>query len=815
MAPQSSALQQCFDEVADSAPMALERCLDHVVAVLQDAECASARADERLELGDAWRELLAHRAAWCQRYPDELRAAFKTVVEPKPETSPDSGRARREPLELALVDDADIMQEIESSRLVRYVTPLVEQPVSELDALVSSAMGLGSVRPELNPVRPEVFAQTLRALIGHSQVKATTGTLWMKYMAEPLGEELQHLYGRLVTQFKSANVQPADYRSARAAPSRETHAAGAGQDAPAGATAPRADIAAPARPDSYFDSRQISHALLREFLDGSSSAASQALPASYYTEAEEELAQLRSLVGGMRIAAPPAAPAGYRELPAVERPQLPVGVQSTLSPEVWGDYANSHQRALVHAQLRKEAMRVAQVLGLELVRKVVNQIAQDPRLLAPVREAIVALEPSLLRLAMVDPRFFSEEQHPGRLLMERVAQRSFRYNDEFSADFLAFFPDVTRCFNGLNGAAIPGARPFEQALSELEAIWNDLDRKDEEQRGQAVEAMRFAELRQLEAEQIARELGTRPDLQDVPAVVQDFLFGKWALVLAHARLTDTAHQIDPHGYRSLISDLLWSVKHEVTLKQPAQLFARVPPLVASLRAGLASIGQEPEENEDFFQELMNLHHPVLKLRRAKSRRDAREAGIVPLSAVDRAAAPAAAAAVAETNAKSERDISQPWMSPDELDALGFEETLPTDLAELEAESGSSGPAPPASQPAELPVPAERQAPARPAQAAPDVDEVMASLREGDWFDLYSKRRWLRAQLIWASSKATLFMFVSHGGRPHSMTKRVCERLIGERYLRPVRMHGVVSRALDTLEEDPGADPQRRPLSPAT
>jgi hypothetical protein len=683
--------------------------------------------------------------------------------------------------------------------------------VSELDALVSSAMGLGSVRPELNPVRPEIFAQTLRALIGHSQVKATTGTLWMKYMAEPLGEELQHLYGRLVTQFKSANVQPADYRSARAAPSPETRAAVAGQDAPAGATAPRANVAAPARPDSYFDSRQISHELLREFLDGSSSEASQALPASYYTEAEEELAQLRSLTGGTRIAAPPVVPAGYRELPAVERPQLPVGVQSTLSPEVWGDYANSHERSLVHAQLRKEALRVAQVLGLELVRKVVNQIAQDPRLLAPVREAIVALEPSLLRLAMVDPRFFSEEQHPGRLLMERVAQRSFRYNDEFSADFLAFFPDVTRAFNGLNGAAIPGAQPFEQALAELEAIWNELDRKDEEQRSQAVEAMRFAELRQQEAEQIARELGTRPDLENVPSVVQDFLFGRWALVLAHARLTDTSHQIDPHGYRSLISDLLWSVKREVTLKQPAQLFARVPPLVASLRAGLASIGQEPEENEDFFQELMNLHHPVLKLRRAKSRRDAREAGIVPLSAVDRAAAPAAA----ETNARSERDISQPWMSPDELDALGFEETLPTDMAELEAEFDSSGPAPLASEMEELAAPADRQLPAHPAQAAPDVEEVMGTLREGDWFDLYSKRRWLRAQLIWASSKATLFMFVSHGGRPHSMTKRVCERLIGERYLRPVRMHGVVSRALDTLNDQSGADAERRPLNPAT
>src|SRR5688572_16500415 len=76
MAPQSSALQHCFDEVADSAPMALERCLSHVVTVLQAAETKTVQAAERTELGDAWRELLQHQAAWCKRYPHELRAAF-------------------------------------------------------------------------------------------------------------------------------------------------------------------------------------------------------------------------------------------------------------------------------------------------------------------------------------------------------------------------------------------------------------------------------------------------------------------------------------------------------------------------------------------------------------------------------------------------------------------------------------------------------------------------------------------------------------------------------------------------------------------
>ena len=77
-------------------------------------------------------------------------------------------------------------------------------------------------------------------------------------------------------------------------------------------------------------------------------------------------------------------------------------------------------------------------------------------------------------------------------------------------------------------------------------------------------------------------------------------------------------------------------------------------------------------------------------------------------------------------------------------------------------------------------------------------QIFLGLREGSWVDLHSKRRWLRAQLIWASARGTLFMFVSHGGQPHSMTKRICERLITQGLMRPINTSGVVDHALDAL-----------------
>jgi hypothetical protein len=791
LASASPALLQCFDRASAAAQQALRHCLDQTITLLRDAEAQAQKQTERTELGDAWRDITAHGGYWCERYPQALRSAFGEALRPKQTAAGAPMRIG----EMTLVDDQQIVDAIESSRLLQHVLPLVERPISELDALVSTALGHGTVRPELNPMRPEIFAQALRAVVAPNGADGSAARrAWMRHLAQPLGHELQGIYTDLVSLLKNAHVQAAGYRVSVA----ESSGAASSRPAPLGATGgghreQPSEHQRSAEPQaSYYGSslsgRELSQALLRDFLvHGLGPEASEAPPKSYYAAVEQELAELRAQHAGEEVAAP--LPANYRALPAVDRPIRNVGIQSALDAQVWGRYAGSRERSLVRTQLRRDATRVGQVLGLELVRKVVDQVAQDPRLLAPVREAIVALEPSLLRLAMVDPRFLSEEEHAARQLMERVAQRSFKYNDEFASEFAHFFSEVRERFNALNELAQPDAQPFQRSLEQLEAGWLQHDGQEQEQQQPAMGAVRFAEQRQAEADQIAWTLSSRADLDKVPSVVQDFLFGPWALVLAHARLSERENRVDPEGYTAVITDLLWSVKREVTLKQPAQLFKRLPGLLATLREGLASIGQDPTESEPFFQALMKLHHPVLKLRRARSRQDAKESGSAPLLPVRAPDEP-------ETIVKKPAE-GLPWMSARELDAAGFEETLPTDMADL-TEAGSS-------QPAAL-EPSAVHAPAHPARAAaPDADEVLSELREGCWVDLYSKRRWRRAQLVWASSKGTLFMFVSHGGRPHSMTQRICRRLIEERFLRPVRTEEVVAKALKSLEREADAD----------
>jgi hypothetical protein len=252
---------------------------------------------------------------------------------------------------------------------------------------------------------------------------------------------------------------------------------------------------------------------------------------------------------------------------------------------------------------------------------------------------------------------------------------------------------------------------------------------------QSASAAAFEARRQAHADTIAWELSTRHEFDRVPALVQDFLFGPWSLVLAHVELAGSRGRADAQRYRAAVTDLLWSVKRDVSLRSPAEWLQRVPPLVATLREGLRVLDDYDDVHEPFFEGLMALHRPVLQLRRARSQRDARDS----------------------TTAE--------------------EDTRPAEPDGLAANHG------------EAPLAVTRDAEAAPqpeAGATPQtaeaacVDEpaaLVARLEPGQAADLWCDARWLRAQLTWVSSEHSFFLFVSEGGRQHSMTRRSCERLI--------------------------------------
>jgi hypothetical protein len=787
MADLPAAVRPCVDEAIARSVALAGRAVDHACnALTEELRRRPAGTDVR-DLSAALRELAELRAEWCAGFPAVLRRVIgsggRSARPSGPMLSPSS-------LTLTLVDDSEVMESIESSRLAQQLEAMLEQPLAELDAYMSSALQLEGIQPEYNPLRPALVAQALRSLMNDSQPLPGRPALWMRSMAEPVAADLHEIYKSCVKLLARSGVRAAGYRVVTGPAPLESRPRTLAQEL-------RPSRPTPLRgaPDGHrrntmsawieLAGQALGGTALRDFLFRPAGHSPQPLAPAFYDEVGQELAQLEARHD--ESPPDPRVARQYQHLPVVDRPVLRVGVESPLSPEAWGDYAAPRQRSLVRSRLRQQAREVEQVMGLDVVRQLVAQVAQDPRLLAPVRESIVALEPSLARLALHEPRFFGQHDNPARKLLEAVAQRSFKFNDEFSSEFQSFFEAVKTQFNALNRIeAVPDPAPFHRALASLADEWGALDRAEAQQQESMVAAVQNAERRQAQADQIAWELSQRSDLDGVPSVVQDFLFGPWTLVIVQARLTGSAGDLDPGGYLGAISHLLWSIKRDEVLRDPARAFAVIPQVLIKLRAGLDLLGQPPSDSETFFNALERLHRPVLELR-AKHRQQALPPGLAD-APVDDDLQPAPAQKPAPR--------ASLWLRAAELKTVGFADTVPFE---------DSGPALEGAAQAPL-LAVAGSATASPAVLTPEqADATIVALAEGCWVDLFSKQRWLRARLTWASTHGTLYMFASHGGQPHSMTRRSLQRLVATRLLRPLQTGEVVQQALDTLARPTAPD----------
>jgi hypothetical protein len=801
MTPQRARLlEQCTEEVEKRSGQVLGRCIEAVNVSLQAGELASDNTRQRhLFTLAAW-SLAQSRETLIRSYPGRLRQAIAAQQEDR--TLSNLAELTDSSM-LQLVDDDAVSESLESVRLLQNLLPLVEHALPVLDARMSSLAGFDSVQIEKNPLRPSMFVRELRDLMAEVEPDPEIRSLWLQHVAHVLGRELGQLYEQVALMLQQANVQEASYRIRLVDDPEASRASGHGAltDADTGAghlAASRSGSSGMApgdgggwaledMPSLARAGSDLPNSLFHAFLSEPSVTLSQSLDDDYYAQVREELRQVDARAAESRSGelAPESSDSGYRALPPVDRPLREVTSETRLRSERWGDYGAAHERTRVLLELKQRAEAVSQVVGLDLVRKLVNQVARDPLLLAPVREAVVALEPALLRLALAKPRYFGQADHPARRLVEQVAQRSFRFNDEFSADFQAFLDPVCQAFNQLNALKSESEHPFGEALDRLLKAWTREDDADAAAHEQQLKALRFAQDRQELADQVAWEISLRPDVFNAPGLVLDFLYTTWSLVIASAQLRSPPGTLDPGGYRASVGTLLWSVRPEI-VRQPKQVFEALPGLLKELHAGLESLGKTQEETRTFFDGLMSLHQPLLNLRRVRARSDATHSAAAPLEgdepalAVDRRSGTQAASRPKVTE--------QPWMAAAERSSAGFEDTLPV----------SSTPADLEEDPAPVPQGVSEGSDAPSDMGQDRVDAVLQQLRTGCLVDLFSEGVWLRAELIWASNRSTLFMFTSRGGRTHSMTRRSCEKLVRCRWLRVVEVRPVVEAALDRV-----------------
>ncbi len=378
MAASLSTLRNCVQEAATLSRRALSVCLEEAVEAMQAAERASQNLIERDGLLLAWNGLFSQRETWANRFAAALETtSLEAARETGPTTSAESAPRAHFPVAsspeagpwedegLSLMDDAQVLKDIAFARLTQQLRLQVDPVMADFDALMSAVQNFSSVRPERNPLRPEIYARVLYDLIASTQVGDTTRNLWLRYLAVPLGRELRQIYEGLVAMLLDAGIQAVGYVVVPAPPSGRVGGAEAsrapGQDGgPAGAKG------APASTGGFggggvdggvpgagggglvVDPLQahVGQALYQDFILHGRVDEQARLSASYYAGIDAELHALQG--EGMQAAGE------AQDLASAS------GVRSPLDPRLWGDYAPSGARARVRTELRKQATRVGQ-----------------------------------------------------------------------------------------------------------------------------------------------------------------------------------------------------------------------------------------------------------------------------------------------------------------------------------------------------------------------------------------------------------------------------------------------------------------------
>ena len=763
--------QSCLRYAAARGEMLIKSMIDDARRGIFKRVGASADMLQRDPLQDALRLLNKYEPFLCRRFPELLLEAFVSTA------ALDAQKTRsRDPIsfeQLELMDEVQVQERVEVARIQQAALLTVDVELKDLNRMICGAQGLHSVLADRNPMRPETYARALRAVMVQSQVAPEVRLIWMQYMGESLGEALVTIYQEVGRMLRQAGVEPAAYLVIQgtggvripdvAGVTAQSHGVFDVDHRPARRGAD--GMGSADREEKLLTLGHLRRLLAGELDDAEDNGAAdwggdrggvQATPRQAYAhtvpaafEALEEMEQvetvIRRLAGRRRGPADAGSPAG-----------------STVDPR---------------HQLRGNPRGMGQALGLEVVGLMVDNIAADGRLLEPVREAVKMLEPALLRLVLKDPRFFSDRQHPARRLLEEITQRSLGFDKVTAEGFDAFMHPVQSAVEALASLPVEGPEPFEVALDALRSEWDQRKVRENAQREEAVQALLYAEQRNLLADRLAREIGESHDLTSLHPAVVAMLLGPWSLVMAQARLNSQNKGGDPGEYDGLVADLIWSASPDQTRGNRDQLVRLIPGLIRKVREGLDGIGFPPARTEEFFDVLMGLHQQTLQPAAVASVADPTQV-MTPLPTIDGA----------PDSAGPTGGSSQGLVMPAET------------FLEARLESDSRSPFDP-TQPMDLfpdlpSLPGPEAAPMHPVDAA----GFESLLKPGAWVEFLGQGAWSRSQLTWASPQGKLFMFTSATGDAHAMTRRALQRLYDEGGARLISSQALVDGALDAVAE---------------
>lgn len=233
---------------------------------------------------------------------------------------------------------------------------------------------------------------------------------------------------------------------------------------------------------------------------------------------------------------------------------------------------------------------------IRIVSKLFNYILDDPGLPGTIKLLMVQLQIPLIKVAILDNRFFALRSHPARLLLNELA-RSCSGMESINRENESIYQMVRYVVSRITSEYDRDAEIFANML-QVFTQFADRERKSNKLAEDMLEEAR---------DHVAKEIKERVSSNRLPPLVENILVDAWKDVLIHLYLRDGK---DSESWRTAIGvadDLIWSVQPKLIVNERTKLINKIPEILNGLRDGLTLIHFDLQTTSKMFADLEELH----------------------------------------------------------------------------------------------------------------------------------------------------------------------------------------------------------------
>ncbi len=246
-------------------------------------------------------------------------------------------------------------------------------------------------------------------------------------------------------------------------------------------------------------------------------------------------------------------------------------------------------------ELKKRAGTAGEKAIIEVVALMFQSILDEERIPPSVRVWFARLQVPVLRVALADPAFFNNLDHPARKLIDRMGSCVLGF-DASAIGGSALEGEIRRIVQVIEQYPETGHRVFQIVHEEFEKfLAKSLTQTQKTSRIVSV----AQQMEQKETLTVQYTIELRTMLRDMPVrdEIREFLFKNWTEVIAMSAVRQGAQHPDTVAYKRVAADLVWASSAKPNRTERTQVIQLLPGILERLRQGLTLIGIEGERQE--------------------------------------------------------------------------------------------------------------------------------------------------------------------------------------------------------------------------